>query len=166
MNLLGIGPLPTVDTTNSCIRSSVTSTEERWNRILDSNVNALCQCPHVADENREAMRATSMMRDCNASALTPARKSSIAVLSPRHFLHTSPLSFSTVGFLHGITDFSARTPSSNGVQFGKGCRNRFAACRLPASFDRGSNAGLTGEQVIAEYNSLFAIPDHSCREMR
>src|SRR6185436_10229651 len=27
--------------------TSVTSTEVSWNRILDSNVNALCQCPPV-----------------------------------------------------------------------------------------------------------------------
>jgi len=49
--------------------TSVTSIEVSWNRILDSNVNALCQCPPVPDENREAMRTTSMMHDCNASAL-------------------------------------------------------------------------------------------------
>jgi hypothetical protein len=63
--------------------TSVTSIEVSWNRILDSNVNALCQCPPVPDENREAMRTTSMMRDCNASALTPARKSSNGVLLSR-----------------------------------------------------------------------------------
>jgi hypothetical protein len=38
--------------------SSVTSTEESWNRILDSNVNALGQYPPVADENREVVGFT------------------------------------------------------------------------------------------------------------
>lgn len=46
-------------------------------------VLSFCQCPSVADENREAMRTTSLMDDCNASALIPLRKSSIAVLLPR-----------------------------------------------------------------------------------
>jgi len=85
--------------------ASVTSTEVGWNCILDSNVNALCQCPPVADENREAMRTTSMMRDCNASALTPARKSSNGVLSSRHFSAQAHRQFSTMGFLLGITAF-------------------------------------------------------------
>jgi len=39
--------------------------------------------PSVPGENREVMRITSMMGDCNASALMPRRKSSIAVQSPR-----------------------------------------------------------------------------------
>jgi hypothetical protein len=42
--------------------ASVTSTEVIWNRILDSNVNAFCQCPPVADENRAAMHTTPIMR--------------------------------------------------------------------------------------------------------
>jgi hypothetical protein len=63
--------------------TSITSIEVSWNRSLDSNVNALCQCPPVPDENREAMRTTSMMRDCNASTLTPASKSSNGVLLSR-----------------------------------------------------------------------------------
>jgi hypothetical protein len=47
------------------------------NRILGSNAYSHCQ--PVAVENREAIRTTSMMDDCNARALTPLRKSSIAV---------------------------------------------------------------------------------------
>jgi hypothetical protein len=35
-------------------------------------------------ESRDAVETTSRMGDRNASALVPARKSSIAVLSPRH----------------------------------------------------------------------------------
>ena len=61
----------------------VTSTEVSSNRILESNANSLCQCPPVAYGNREAMRTTSMMGDCNASALVPLRKSSNGVLSSR-----------------------------------------------------------------------------------
>src|SRR5262249_46675305 len=62
-------------------RESVSSTEESENRILGSNAYSHCQ--PVAIEIREAIRTTSMMDDCNARALIPLRKSSIAVLSPR-----------------------------------------------------------------------------------
>src|SRR5262249_49094090 len=54
------------------------------NRIHGSNASSLRQCPRVADEDPENIRTTSMMDDCNARALTPLRKSSIGVLSPRH----------------------------------------------------------------------------------
>ena len=64
-------------------RASVLSTELSENRIRGSN--AYSQCQPVAVENREAIRTTSMMDDCNAKALTPMRKRSIAVLSPRLF---------------------------------------------------------------------------------
>jgi hypothetical protein len=64
-------------------RASVSSTEVSENRILGSNAYSHCQL--VAVENREAIRTTSMMDDCNARALTPMRKSSIAVLSSRLF---------------------------------------------------------------------------------
>ena len=50
---------------------------------IDSNVNAFCHCPPVADKNRDAMRTTSMMGGCNASALMPAGKSSNGVLLSR-----------------------------------------------------------------------------------
>ena len=62
-------------------RASVSSTEVSENRKLGSNAYSHCQ--PVAVENREAIRTTSMMDDCNARALTPLRKSSIAVLSSR-----------------------------------------------------------------------------------
>ncbi len=65
------------------LRTLVISTEESENRILGSNAYSHCQ--PVADENREAIRTTSMMDDCYARALTPMRKSAIAVLSPRLF---------------------------------------------------------------------------------
>src|SRR5262249_5011418 len=64
-------------------RESVSSTEGSENRILGSNAYSHCQ--PVAIEIREAIRTTSMMDDCNARALIPLRKSSIAVLSPRLF---------------------------------------------------------------------------------
>src|ERR1700687_4761647 len=62
-------------------RASVSSTEVSENRILGSHAYSPCQ--PVAVENREAIRTTSLMDDCNARALTPMRKSSIAVLSSR-----------------------------------------------------------------------------------
>src|SRR5260221_463791 len=37
-------------------------------------VLSFCQCPSVADENREAIRTTSKMDNCNARTLTPMRK--------------------------------------------------------------------------------------------
>ena len=64
-------------------RGSVSSTEVSENRILGSN--AFPHSQQVAVEMREAIRTTSMMDDCNARALTPLRKSSIAVLSSRLF---------------------------------------------------------------------------------
>jgi hypothetical protein len=66
-------------------RMSVASTEVSEHHIHGSNANSLCQCPPVADENSENIRTTSTMDDCNARALTPVRKSSIAVLSFRLF---------------------------------------------------------------------------------
>src|SRR6202035_5447529 len=63
-------------------RASVSSTEVSENRKLGSNAYSHCQ--PVAVENREAIRTTSMMDDGNARALTPLRKSSMAVLSSRH----------------------------------------------------------------------------------
>jgi hypothetical protein len=51
--------------------------------MLESNGNSRCHGLPVTGWNPETMRTTSMMDDCNASALTPARKSSIAVLSSR-----------------------------------------------------------------------------------
>ena len=83
-------------------RASVASTEVSKNRIHGSNASSLRQCPSVADENPENIRTTSMMGDCNARALTPLRKSSIAVLPARHDLRTSVTS----------TEVSARTCSS------------------------------------------------------
>jgi hypothetical protein len=53
------------------------------NRIHGSNASSLRQGPPVADEDAGNIRTTSMMDDCNVRALTPLRKSSIAVLSPR-----------------------------------------------------------------------------------
>jgi len=73
------------------------------------------------------------------------KRSQVQIRSARLSFRTSPSSFSTVGFLHGITDFSARTSSSNGVPFGMGCRSKFAASRLPASDIAGSKSGLTDE---------------------
>jgi hypothetical protein len=64
-------------------RASVATTKVSKNRIHVSNASSLRQCPPVADEDPEYIRTTSMMDDCNARALTPLRKSSIAVLSAR-----------------------------------------------------------------------------------
>jgi len=60
---------------------------ERESHTRIECVLSFCQCPSVADENREAMRTTSMMDDCNARAPTPRRKSSIAVLASRLVLN-------------------------------------------------------------------------------
>jgi hypothetical protein len=64
-------------------RASLASTEVSKNRNHGSNASSLRQCPPVADEDPENIRTTSMMEDCHARALTPLRKSSIAVLSAR-----------------------------------------------------------------------------------
>ena len=66
-------------------RVSLASIEVSKNRIHGSNASSLRQSPPVADEDPENIRTTSMMDDCNARALTPLRKSSIAVLSARLF---------------------------------------------------------------------------------
>src|SRR5262249_51140697 len=50
-------------------RDSGSSTEVSEHRILGSNAYSHCQ--PVAVENREAIRTTSMMDDCNARDLTP-----------------------------------------------------------------------------------------------
>jgi hypothetical protein len=55
--------------------------------------------PPVADGNREAMRPTSTMGDCNASALVPLRKRSNGVVSPRLFSETSASARTSKGFL-------------------------------------------------------------------
>src|ERR1700681_1897007 len=68
-------------------RASVSSTEVSENRLLGSNAYSHCQ--PVAVENREAIRTTSRMDDCDARALTPMRKSSIAVLSSRLQIRTA-----------------------------------------------------------------------------
>ena len=62
-------------------RASVALTEVSRNRIQGSNSHFHCQ--PVAVENRVAIRTMSMTDDCNARALTPLRRSSIAVLSSR-----------------------------------------------------------------------------------
>ena len=80
-------------------RASVSLTEVSKNRIHGSNANSLCQSPLVADENPENIRIASMMDDCNARALTPMRKSLIAVLSSRLFFKMSPSASTSKGFL-------------------------------------------------------------------
>ena len=94
----GLLPWPLVRSTRATARrASVSSTEMSENRILGSNAYSHCQ--PIAVENREAIRTTSMMDDCNARALTPMRKSSIAVLSSRLFSELSPSARMSKGFL-------------------------------------------------------------------
>src|SRR6516164_10186924 len=57
---------------------------DRSERESHTRIECVFPCQPVAVEIREAIRTTSMMDDCNARALTPAKKSSIAVLSPPH----------------------------------------------------------------------------------
>src|SRR5262249_53071577 len=70
-------------------RASLAWTEVSENRILGSNAYSHCQ--PVAIEIREAIRTTSMMDDCNARALIPRRKCSIAVMSPRLCVTSNPV---------------------------------------------------------------------------
>jgi hypothetical protein len=89
-------------------RASVSSTEVSANRILGSNAYSHCQ--PVAVENREAIRTTSMMDDCNARALTPTRKSSIAVLSSRLRPNTKSRQWSQRRLLPGFDLAPIQTP--------------------------------------------------------
>ena len=59
------------------------------------------------------------------------KRSQVQILSARLFFRISPSSFSAVGFLLGITDFSPGKPSSNGVLFAQDFRSPIAASRSP-----------------------------------
>src|SRR5260370_2155557 len=92
----------------ACVGFIDRSERESYPRI--ECVLSFCQCPSVADENREAMRTTSLMDDCNASALMPLRESSIAVLSPRVFSEWSPSANRSKGFSHSMPGVFVTSP--------------------------------------------------------
>ena len=72
---------PLVGPTRATARhASVSSPEVSEHGILGSNAYSHCQ--PVAVENREAIRITSMMDDCNARALTPMSKFNSRLVAP------------------------------------------------------------------------------------
>jgi hypothetical protein len=75
-----------------------------------------------------ATSAFTAMDSCDASVLTPSRKSSIAVLSPRIDFYISPSSNSAVGFFLGITAFDVLVEGSN-----RGVGGRVILCRVDAT---------------------------------
>jgi hypothetical protein len=140
-------------------RASVSSTEVSENRILGSNAHS--HCPPVAVEDREAIRTTSMMDDCNARALAPMKKSSIAVLSSRPILPegqgvTTPAGWSRCAGRDGGRSVSAVRCSTGHP----GCLRivSFARLKVPAEAAISSRRARPGYRryAIAERRSRRA----------